>query len=71
MNAGTPQLIEAELIATLVLFDTFATEISTYILQRKEDSLVNALLTYIPIGGVHQDTVNFIVSKVNVQYYTL
>lgn len=67
--AGTPQLIESQLTATLTMFKSLAVELSVYREDREVTPLVNALTSFTPTDLIPQDVLDFIISKVNIVYY--
>lgn len=69
MQNGTPQNIETELGAALHLLDSLQPQISVYRSDREHTPLVIALQNTLPTQNVPQDVLDFIINKVNIDYY--
>ena len=69
IQAGTPLLIEPELLAALTLFSTLSKQLQEYREDRNHEPLVLALSAIIPVAPLTQDTIDFIKTGVNVSYY--
>lgn len=70
MVAGTPEKIEPELIATTEMLKLFNGELSTYRNDREIGPLVIALQNFQPITNVPQGVIDYIITLVNIEYYT-
>jgi len=69
MVTGTPQNIEVELGAALLLLESLQSQIAVYRSDREHLPLVNALQSTTPTTNVPQDVLDFIINMVNIDYY--
>lgn len=67
--AGTPHLIELELLAALSLFKILSPELQAYREDREHAPIVAALQAIVPVLPMTQATINFIKLGVDVNYY--
>lgn len=69
MVGGTPQKIETELASAKELFKSFSNELSVYRNDLDINPLVTGLTNFTPTENVKKDVIDFIFSKVNINYY--
>ena len=67
--AGTPQLIEVQLIEALNLFDSLQKQVTLYREERKHVPLVQALQAVQVNENLAQETLDYIINAVNIDYY--
>lgn len=69
MIAQTPEKITPQLLEALKLFDSLQKFITLYREEREHKPLVQALQAVVPNENLSQETINFIINGVNIDYY--
>lgn len=67
--AKTPQLIEVQLIEALKLFDSLQKQVTLYREEREHKHLVQALQAVQVNENLVQETLDYIINAVNIDYY--
>jgi hypothetical protein len=66
---GTPQLIEVQLIEAMKLFDSLQKQVTLYREEREHLPLVQALQAVQTNENLVQETLDYIINAVNIDYY--